>query len=95
MDVQDIRAITEAVRGEVGKAVVGQDAVIDLLLTSLLVGGHVLLDIGAVATDARGRKRPPVDVGRENLDLRGGVQRRHMFAQQDADRIGLFAGRTA
>jgi MoxR-like ATPase len=44
MDVQDIRAITEAVRGEVRKAVVGQDAVIDLLLTSLLVGGHVLLE---------------------------------------------------
>jgi len=44
MDVQDIRAITEGVRGEVGKAVVGQDAVVDLLLTGLLVGGHVLLE---------------------------------------------------
>jgi MoxR-like ATPase len=44
MDVHDIRAITEAVRGEVRKAVVGQDAVIDLMLTSLLVGGHILLE---------------------------------------------------
>jgi MoxR-like ATPase len=44
MDVQGIRAITEAVRGEVRKAVVGQDAIIDLMLTSLLVGGHVLLE---------------------------------------------------
>jgi MoxR-like ATPase len=44
MDVQDIRAITERVRGEVRKAVVGQDAVIDLMLTSLLVGGHILLE---------------------------------------------------
>src|SRR5215475_785262 len=44
MDVQDIRAITEAVRGEVRKAVVGQDEVIDLMLTSLLVGGHILLE---------------------------------------------------
>jgi MoxR-like ATPase len=44
MDVQDIRTITEAVRGEVRKAVVGQDAVIDLMLTSLLVGGHILLE---------------------------------------------------
>jgi MoxR-like ATPase len=44
MDVQDIRAITEWVRGEVRKAVVGQDAVIDLMLTSLLVGGHILLE---------------------------------------------------
>src|SRR5262245_65943171 len=44
MDVQEIRAITEAVRGEVRKAVVGQDEVIDLMLTSLLVGGHILLE---------------------------------------------------
>jgi MoxR-like ATPase len=44
MDVQGIRAITEAVRGEVRKAVVGQDAVIELMLTSLLVGGHILLE---------------------------------------------------
>src|SRR5689334_21841112 len=44
MDVQDIRAITERVRGEVRKAVVGQDAIIDLMLTSLLVGGHILLE---------------------------------------------------
>jgi MoxR-like ATPase len=44
MDVQDIRAVTEGVRAEVRKAVVGQDEVIDLLLTSLLVGGHVLLE---------------------------------------------------
>ena len=44
MDVQDIRAIAEGVRAEVRKAVVGQDAVIELMLTSLLVGGHILLE---------------------------------------------------
>jgi MoxR-like ATPase len=44
MDVHGIRAITEAVRGEVRKAVVGQDAIIDLMLASLLVGGHILLE---------------------------------------------------
>jgi MoxR-like ATPase len=44
MDVQGIRAVTEAVRAEVRKAVIGQDEVIDLLLTSLLVGGHILLE---------------------------------------------------
>jgi MoxR-like ATPase len=44
MDVQDIRAVTEGVRAEVRKAVVGQDEVIDLMLTSLLVGGHILLE---------------------------------------------------
>jgi len=44
MDVQDIRALAEGVRGEVRKAVVGQDEVIELMLTSLLVGGHILLE---------------------------------------------------
>ena len=44
MDVQGIRAITEAVRGEVRKAIVGQDDDIDLMLTSLLAGGHILLE---------------------------------------------------
>jgi len=36
--------LTEAIRNEVGKAVVGQDDVIDLMLTSLLVNGHILLE---------------------------------------------------
>jgi MoxR-like ATPase len=44
MDVQDIRAIAEGIRGEIRKAVVGQDEVIDLMLTSLLAGGHILLE---------------------------------------------------
>ena len=44
MDLQGIRDLTEGVRGEVRKAVVGQDEVMDLMLTSLLVGGHVLLE---------------------------------------------------
>src|SRR5262245_50011195 len=44
MDVQQIRAIADGVRGEVRKAVVGQNDVIVLMLTSLLVGGHILLE---------------------------------------------------
>jgi MoxR-like ATPase len=44
MAVENIRAITEGMRAEVRKAVVGQDEVIDLMLTSLLVGGHILLE---------------------------------------------------
>jgi MoxR-like ATPase len=44
MDVQDIRAIADGIRGEIRKAVVGQDEVIDLMLTSLLAGGHLLLE---------------------------------------------------
>ena len=44
MEVRDIRGLAEAIRSEIGKAVVGQDEVIDLLLTSLLVNGHILLE---------------------------------------------------
>jgi MoxR-like ATPase len=44
MDVQDIRAIAEGIREEIRKAVVGQDEVIDLMLTSLLAGGHILIE---------------------------------------------------
>src|SRR5271168_835285 len=44
MDLQEIRALTDGARNEVRKAVVGQDHVIELLLTSLLAGGHVLLE---------------------------------------------------
>jgi len=44
MVVQDIRSIADRMRGEIRKAVVGQDEVIDLMLTSLLVGGHILLE---------------------------------------------------
>ena len=44
MRIDEIGAVTEAIRGEVRKAVVGQDAVIDLLLASLLAGGHILLE---------------------------------------------------
>ncbi len=44
MDVSDIRAIADSMRGEIRKAVVGQDEVIDLMLTSLLAGGHILLE---------------------------------------------------
>ena len=36
--------IAAAIRGEVRKAVVGQDEAIELMLTSLLVGGHILLE---------------------------------------------------
>ena len=44
MEFREIHALTEAIRSEVRKAVVGQDEVIDLMLTSLLVGGHILLE---------------------------------------------------
>jgi MoxR-like ATPase len=44
MDLHEIRTFADRLRNEVRKAVVGQDEVIDLLLTALLVGGHVLLE---------------------------------------------------
>jgi MoxR-like ATPase len=44
MEFRDIRGLTETIRSEIGKAVVGQDDVIDLMLTSLLVNGHILLE---------------------------------------------------
>ena len=44
MDLSYLHATTERIRAEVRKVVVGQDHVIDLLLTSLLAGGHVLLE---------------------------------------------------
>ena len=44
MDLGDVRTTADAVRREVGKAIVGQDAAIELLLTSLLAGGHILIE---------------------------------------------------
>src|ERR1700759_5245439 len=44
MEFRDIPGLTETIRREIVKAVVGQDDVIDLMLTSLLVNGHILLE---------------------------------------------------
>ncbi|MDL2226308.1 MoxR family ATPase [Deltaproteobacteria bacterium OttesenSCG-928-M10] len=44
MDLQHVGAIIKAIRGEVGKTIVGQAEAVELLLTSLLCGGHVLLE---------------------------------------------------
>jgi MoxR-like ATPase len=44
MEPDDIRRTAEALRAEIRKAIVGQDSVVELMLTSLLVGGHVLLE---------------------------------------------------
>lgn len=44
MDITDIKALADTIRGEVGKAVIGQADTVDLLLTSLFSGGHILLE---------------------------------------------------
>jgi MoxR-like ATPase len=49
MDLDEIRRLAEALRTEIRKAIVGQDETVELMLTSLLVGGHVLLE-GAPGT---------------------------------------------
>jgi len=42
--VDDIRALAAQIRGQIAKAVVGQDAAVDMLLTAVFAGGHVLLE---------------------------------------------------
>lgn len=44
MNVADIKAVTEGIRAEVGKIIVGKDDVVELMLTGLLAGGHLLLE---------------------------------------------------
>ncbi|OYZ38355.1 MAG: magnesium chelatase [Novosphingobium sp. 16-62-11] len=44
MTLADLGALSAAIRGEVGKAVVGQEPVLDHLLVALFAGGHVLLE---------------------------------------------------
>ncbi|CAN7385130.1 MoxR family ATPase [Phenylobacterium sp. LjRoot164] len=44
MNVAEVKALADGIRGEIAKAVIGQDAAVDLLLTALFAGGHVLLE---------------------------------------------------
>ena len=44
MDMNHVGAIVNDIRSEVGKAIVGQDEAVELMMTSLLCGGHVLLE---------------------------------------------------
>ncbi len=44
MELQAIRERVEALRAEIHKVVIGQDAVLELLLTALLSDGHVLVE---------------------------------------------------
>ncbi|MBW8784959.1 MAG: MoxR family ATPase [Novosphingobium sp.] len=40
----EVGTLAEAIRGEIGKAIVGQDDIVDHLLIALFAGGHVLLE---------------------------------------------------
>jgi MoxR-like ATPase len=44
MDISKIKSLGQAVSDNVGKVIIGKSEVIDLILTSIIVGGHVLLE---------------------------------------------------
>ena len=44
LTIADIRPLADRVRAEIGKAVIGQADTVDILLTALFAGGHVLLE---------------------------------------------------
>ena len=44
MNVSDVKDLADRIRTEIAKAVVGQGDTVDLILTALLAGGHVLLE---------------------------------------------------
>jgi MoxR-like ATPase len=44
VNVSDVKDLAERMRREIGKAVIGQFDTVELMLTALLAGGHVLLE---------------------------------------------------
>ncbi len=44
MNVAEVRGLADKIRGELGKAVIGQADTIDLMLIALFAGGHILLE---------------------------------------------------
>ncbi len=44
VDVSPVQARAERIRQEMGKVIVGQDDMLDLMITALFAGGHVLLE---------------------------------------------------
>lgn len=44
LDLQELQNTVQKIRAEIGKVIVGQDRMIDLLLTALLADGHVLIE---------------------------------------------------
>ncbi|MGZ8418455.1 MAG: AAA family ATPase [Allosphingosinicella sp.] len=44
MSAAQVQALAATIRGEVAKAVVGQEATVDLMLVALFAGGHILLE---------------------------------------------------
>jgi len=42
--VEEVQALAQSIRDEIGKAVVGQEFTVELMLVALLSGGHILLE---------------------------------------------------
>jgi MoxR-like ATPase len=42
--VEEVQALAGSIRGEVAKAVIGQEATVELMLVALFSGGHILLE---------------------------------------------------
>jgi MoxR-like ATPase len=42
--IEDVKALGQSIRGEIARAITGQDDTIDLLLVALFASGHVLLE---------------------------------------------------
>ncbi len=49
MDIKDIQPLTESIRSEIARAIIGQDDSVELMLIAMLAGGHILLE-GAPGT---------------------------------------------
>ncbi|QAY78584.1 MoxR family ATPase [Sphingosinicella sp. BN140058] len=44
MKLEDVRSLADTIRGEIAKAIVGQEEAVELLLVALFSSGHVLLE---------------------------------------------------
>ena len=44
MNIEEVKALGDAIRAEVGKAVVGLDEAVELMLVALFASGHILLE---------------------------------------------------
>ncbi len=44
MKVEEVQTLAQSIREEIGKAVIGQESTIELMLVALLSGGHILLE---------------------------------------------------
>lgn len=62
MSLADLGALSGRIRAEVGKAIVGQEEVLDHLLVALFAGGHVLLEgpPGTAPRPSSRRLSPPL-----------------------------------